>query len=114
MITEDMLQIMHETNKAFIELTSFFELPSSTKLPEAVEIIKAKVERLQRVITDASTELTNLQPHIGQLLEQERPFIDGHVDIALDILEHKLTGEEVCAKYQLLGLTKGRLPRKTK
>ncbi len=34
----------------------------------------------------AHDELMNLQPHIAQLPEKYRPFIDSHVDIAMEIL----------------------------
>ncbi len=44
--------------------------------------------KLEKIISKAHDELMNLQPCIGQLPKQYRPFIDAHVDVAMGILRH--------------------------
>ncbi len=49
------------------------------------------IERLEGAMKAAHDHLMNLQPHIGQLPEKVQPFIDSHVDLAMEILNKEQT-----------------------
>lgn len=46
-------------------------------------------QELKARITKAHNHLMNLQPHIAQLPKRDQPFIDSHVDMAIQALEGK-------------------------
>lgn len=54
----------------------------------------ATIERQHTQISMAHDELMNLQPHIAQLQARDRPFIDSHVDAAMDILSDSKCSQE--------------------
>lgn len=73
--------------------------------PDALALIKKAGESYRRQLADvaaliepvlaardariatAISHLINLQPHIASLMKHQRPFIDNHVDAALEALQ---------------------------
>ena len=60
---------------------------------EVQELIKEN-GRLRAGLRAAHDELMNLQPHIGQLEAHQRPFIDAHVDVAMEKMKEALGEDE--------------------
>ncbi len=53
--------------------------------------LRRKIERLETALQTAHDHLINLQPHIAQLAKRDQPFIDTHVDLALEALNKEQT-----------------------
>ncbi len=58
---------------------------------DEIERLEAKAKRLENANKTAHHYLMNLQPHIAQLDKKDRPFIDPHVDLAMEVLERGVT-----------------------
>lgn len=54
---------------------------------ESIVPILTEIEGLRRDAEKAHGHLMNMQPHIAQLPERYRPFIDSHVDEAMKLLD---------------------------
>jgi len=46
---------------------------------------------IQEQLEIVQQELVNVQPHIAQLSEKDRPFIDSHINLALQAIEKVLS-----------------------
>ena len=61
---------------------------------KTIERLQARVEALEGVVKAAHDELMNLQPHIPECCyPQKQPFIDAHVDVAMELLATTEQGE---------------------
>ena len=58
----------------------------SSRQDDEIERLTAECSELRAKMQQAHDELMNLQPHIGQIPERHRPFIDSHVDVAMKLL----------------------------
>ena len=58
-------------------------------LQSVIPWMATEILRLRRKIEIASGELMNAQPHIAQLDENERQYVDCHINMAMDILGQK-------------------------
>ncbi len=60
--------------------------------PEGWHIVEleAKIKQLRVAMQDAYNHLMNLQPHIEMLHKNSQPFIDSHVDCAMEKLKAAL------------------------
>ncbi len=79
---------MSEATEALLRHVDSYRYSSAHR--DNCRAVLAEIEHLSAVIQRAHDTLMNLQPHIGQLPKQYRLFVDGHVDIAMEILEREL------------------------
>ncbi len=60
-------------------------------LPGALEAARREdAKEMREAAQTAHDHLMNLQPHIAQLEPYQRPFIDSHVDLAMEVLSTAL------------------------
>lgn len=80
-----------------------FTIENDARLRECLNIsqeelarVKAQLEVARSGLEEAQRILTNLQPHISNLLDAktQAPFIDNHVDAAMEAISAALKASE--------------------